>query len=416
MIDLNDCLITFLFILICTVCAGFFAGLETGLVTANRVLLQKKKIRGVLYARAAEYLLTKPDRLLGTTLIGCNIANVTAAVLFTNFLVRIGLERVAWLGILFMALLFLIFNDFIPKSFFRKNADTISVKLAPILISFFFIFQPFYVVLNGIIKVLLLVTGQLASRREELQSKRDIRFLINLTGKEVGLPPQDQKIIEDIFDFRDQTAREVMVPFHELPVININQTLKDAAQLSIDTGYRFIPVSEVRTDNMVGYLDTLEMLWKKDNAVRDIMRTPVFFPETRRISDLLLNMNQKELEVVFLSDEYGGIAGMITPGQIVGDLVHYIPEEGTRKEEIRTLEPGHYLVSGSTDLEDISHEIGIVLRQGYNRTIGGLICEKLGMIPEKGYIYEDAGFIFRITKRDERHIKEIEVTSTSISR
>ena len=119
-------------------------------------------------------------------------------------------------------------------------------------------------------------------------------------------------------------------------------------------------------------------------------------------------MNQRRLEVVFLSDEYGGVAGMITQGQIVGDLFHYVPEKGMLEEKIKKLGPGRFLVAGSTDLQDLCHEINVVLDQGLNSTIGGFLSEKMGVIAEVGDAYEEAGFVFTVTGRDARHITAIE--------
>jgi len=397
----------------CMVIAGFFAGLETGLLTANRMLIQEKQKMGDLAARAAEFIVSKPERLLSVTLVGYNIANVTAAVLLTNYLEHHGLENVTWAGILVMTLVFLVLDDLVPKSFFRRFADTFSVRLSPLLLVFYYLFLPLNLVLNLLIKSVLLLTGQHRSRREELKSKRDLRFLVNLTGKGVGLPPLDQRIIEDIFDFRDQLVREVMIPFHQLPVVGVRQSLDDAVQLASASGSRFLPVSETRTDNVIGLLDTKALFWSSGATIRDVMQRCVFYPETRRLPELLLEMNRRGLEVVLLSDEFGGVAGMITPGQIVGDLFHFNPEEGSAEEKIEILEPGRYRVCGTTDLDDLSHEVGITLRQGYNSTVGGLLCERLGMIPPAGHVFEEAGFRFEVTEADERHVIRVEITLKS---
>ena len=398
-----------IYLVLCTIIFGYFAGLETGLLSANRMLLQEKKRKGILYARTAEYLLSKPARLLGTTLVGCNAASVTAAVLFTKFFEKIGLAHLTWLGILLMSIILLMFGDLIPKSFFRRYADTVAVRLSPMLLLINILFLPITFILTLLINGLLFVTGQYASRREEVKSKRDLRFLINLKEMSGGLTHAEQKMIEDILDFRDQSAREVMTPFHRIPVVNVNQSIREVALLSYQTKNRFIPVSEYRTDNVIGYIDTEELLWKKAPSIRKIMKHAVYFPETRRIPDLLLDINRNDQKVVFLSDEYGGVAGMITPGQIVGNLVHYVPETGSREEAIKVLEPGHYLVQGSADLEDLGHEIGLTVKSGYNRSLGGFLCEKLGVIPEEGRVYEEGGFSFKVTRCDDRHVQEIEI-------
>ena len=405
----------FVYILACVVIAGFFAGLETGLLASNRMVLQEKKSRGVLYARTAEYLLTKPQRLLGTTLIGHNIANVSAAVILTNYFDQLGLRNLAWIGIVVMTFIFVVFDDLIPKSFYRRHADGVTVRLTPLLLLCYWLFLPLYLILNAIVHVLMVVTGQHRARRTELSSRRDLRFLVHLAGQEVGLDGDDQKMIQDILDFREQGAREVMIPFHRLPVINVGQSLEDAARLAVETGARFLPVARYRTDNMIGYVDSSELLWTDKVSLEDLVHEAVFYPETCVIPDLLVDMNSKNLEVVFLSDEYGGIAGMITPSQIIGEVVHYDPETGPSEETLQRLEPGRYLVHGTTDLEDVSHEIGVPFRSGYNKTVGGYLSERLGRIPAIGAIYTEGGFVFRVTDGDARHVKEVEITRVRTS-
>ena len=401
---------TYLFFFIAFICSAFFSGMETGLLAVNRTLIQEKKERGLLFARAAEFLLSKPERLLGTTLIGNNIANVSAAVLLTNHFVSLGYASYAWIGILCMAFVFLIVNEFIPKSLFRAQANTLAAHLAPVLVAVYALFLPVYIVLNNVVKVLLFFIGRHKASREEVRTKRDLRSVVNLSGKKAGLPPEDQRIIEDILHFRDQIAREVMIPFHELPVLNENQDITDAVRLAMDTRYRFIPVSRNRTDNMVGYVDTTELLWKEEKQVKTVMRRASFYPETRRIPDMLLDMNRKEEEVVFLVDEYGGVAGMLTPSQIVADIVHFTPEEGAMDDGIVLRDTGEYAVSGNMDLEDLSHELGIHFKRSFASTIGGYLCEQIGIIPEEGADYREGGYRFRIDKTTERRVERISVT------
>ncbi|MBT3276165.1 MAG: DUF21 domain-containing protein, partial [Spirochaetales bacterium] len=304
-------------------------------------------------------------------------------------------------------------DDLIPKSFFRTYADPFAAKLAPVLVGFYGLFLPIYLILNNVVKVLLYSTGRHKAAREELRTKRDLRFIVNLTGKEVGLPVDDQKMIEDILHFRDQIAREVMIPFHKLPVLNIAQDAIDAARISVDTGYRFIPVSQGRTDNMVGYIDTTELLWKREKKVDAVMKQAVYYPETRSIPDLLLDMNVKSLNVVFLADEYGGIAGMITPSQIVADIVHFTPGGGTESPDLRITESDSLLASGEMDLEDLSHELAVSFSRSYTSTIGGYLSERMGEIPEIDSEYRENGYIFRITQRNDRHIEQVEILSES---
>lgn len=400
---------TLLYLFVCLVMAGFFAGMETGLLAVNRMLIQSKCDDRVLFARTTEFLLRKPERLLGTTLIGHNIANVTGAVLVTNYFESIGREQYTWIGIIATTLVFLVFDDFIPKSFLRQHANTIAARLSPMLVLFYCIFFVPYLVLNTLVKVLLVVTGMHRAHREELRTRRDLRFLVNLTGKEAGLPTADQRIIEDILHFRDQIAREVMIPFYKLPVLTAHQELVDVVRISVENGQRFLPVSRHRTDNMIGYIDTSELIATSTQTVEQALREAEYYPETIRLPDLLLDMNRRRIEVAFLVDEYGAIAGMITPNQIVADVVHYTPEDGSFEADIERVQPGKYRVDGETDLEDLCHELGTTLSASVNSTVGGFLCERLGCIPDLGATYDEAGYRFSVVDRTSRAVRTVEI-------
>jgi putative hemolysin len=397
-------------LLACLLISGFFAGLETGMLAANRMLLQEKQRRGLLYARAAEYLMHRPARLLGVTLIGTNLANVTAAVILTDWFEQIGRPQMAWAGVLALTLVFVVFADLIPKVFFRRNADGLTVRVTPLLVAFYFVLMPVYAVLNAVVQAIMILSGQNRGGREEVRSRRDLRFLVHLAGQEVGLSRDDQRIIEDILDFREQSAREVMTPFHKVPVVTHGQSLADVARVAVETGLRFLPVARGRTDNLVGYIDASELLWRSDARLESLLHETVFYPETMQLADLLLTMNRSHVEVGFLVDEFGGIAGTLTPSQIIGDIVHYTPERGPQGPRIERLGPGHYRVSGEAGVEDLGHEIGLMLRRSYNRTIGGYVSERLGVIPPRDATYSEGGWIFRVTDRDARRVKEVEIS------
>jgi CBS domain containing-hemolysin-like protein len=408
--------VTYLILLLCTIGSAFFSGLETGLLAADQLTLYLKKEKGVPYARAADYLLLKPERLLGTTLIGTNISVVTAAIVVASAFREAGFESAAWLGSLALSVFLLIVTEIIPKSFLRRRANTIAVRLAPVLVIFHFLFLPLAAILNGIVKAILLFSGRRATRSKLPQSRDDLRLLVRLGSRESGLGRTEHRVFEDIFDFRTTLAREVMIPMHEYPVCAGTATVQEAVQISYTNGIRFLPIFEGRADNIIGYLDVasllrLELKTKSRRRIRDLMTEAAFYPDIKRIPDLLLEMNRRKIEVVFLSDEYGAVSGLITPAEIASEIVGFVPGEAFQQiEDIQIIGPGHFLVAGVTDIEDLYHDTGIPLRKLNYDTVGGFICEQLGRIPEVGATLEHGGYHFQVLDRDDRHIIKIEIT------
>ncbi|UCF99269.1 MAG: HlyC/CorC family transporter [Spirochaetaceae bacterium] len=407
---------TYLILLLCTISAAFFAGLETGLLAADQLTLYLKKEKGIYYARAADYLLLRPERLLGTTLIGTNISVVTAAIVVASALREQGFESVAWIGSLALSVFLLIFTEIIPKTFFRRRADTIAVRLAPILAIFHFLLLPLELVLNGVIKTILLILGRKAVRSKLPQSRDDLRLLVRLGSRESGLGRSEHRVFEDIFDFRTTLAREVMIPLHEYPVCTSTATIPEAVEISYTNSIRFLPVFEGRADNIIGYLDVesllrLEIISSSKPRIRELMTEAVFYPDVKRIPDLLLEMNRRKIEVVFLSDEYGSVSGLITPAEIASEIVGFVPGEVFQlTEDIEVINSGHYVVAGTTDIEDLYHETGIPLKKRNYDTVGGFICEHLGRIPQVGTIFEHGGYHFQVLDSDDRHIIKLEIT------
>ncbi len=397
-------------LLSCLLFSAFFSGLETGLLSADQLVIYSLKERGVLAAKAADFLLKKPERLLGTTLIGTNIAVVTAAVLLSSFLRQRGPYWGVWSGSLVLSLILLIFSEIIPKSFFRQRSETISIKLSPILLFFYFLFLPLTFLLNRIVNLLLFIMGRNKLHSKLPQSREDLRLLVRLSSREAGLDPSDYNLFINIFNFRNTMAREAAIPLHEYPVCRIDCKPAELAEISLRTGYRFIPVYQERTDNLMGYVDTEEMLYQNTHSIRDIMKKAKFYPDTKKLPDLLLEMNRKKIKVVFLSDEYGAVSGLITPKQIASEIVGFIPgKEIVKKEIIHKLSPGHFHVSGTTDLEDLHKETGIPFIRGNYDTIGGFICERMGEIPKIGATFEEGGVLYRVIDRDARRIKKLEI-------
>lgn len=393
----------------CLLGAGFFAGLETGLLSADKLHIFSRKEKGILWARMTDFLLSRPERLLGTTLIGTNISVVTASIVLAGYLRDRCGGIIVTLGSIGLSVVFLLLSEIIPKTFFKRYANTVTVRLAVVMVGFYVLFLPISFILNRIIGFFFLLTGR--NHHDKMpQSKEDFRLLMHLSSRESGLGYDDSRIIDDIIDFGASTAREAMIPFHRYPVCHKNQNPGRIISLARQTGFRFIPVFERRTDDIIGCLDVRSLAGNADEPVVSLLQEPVYYPETKPLPDLLDEMIAKELEVVFLTDEYGAIAGVITPMEIASRLIGFIPgKEHTHKDEIRKDGPGIFIAGGATDLEFFSHETGIPIEKGSTETLGGYLCEKLGRIPPAGTVYSENKVAYTVLESDRRWIIRIRI-------
>jgi putative hemolysin len=398
-------------IVFCVLAAGFFAGMETGLIAANHMVIYQQKEKGRWGARCAYFLLQKPDRLLATTLIGTNAAVVTATILMLILLRGWNVPSlVEWAGVFGLTLVVLVFAEIVPKSFFRTFADSATLRCAPFLAVCYVIFLPLGLSLNALINVLLFVLGRHRRVKKLPRSREDLRLLLRLRSRELALPPEDQRLIDDLFAFPETKAREVMIPVNRSPLCPVEMPPAEAVTLAAETSARFLPVYVRRSDNIIGYVDIEDLLCAPPPGLRPVMREAVFYPETKRIPGLLLEMNQRDLDLVFLCDEYGLISGLITRAEIISDIAG-TGEEGTAGEDAGQAgaPSNRFIVPGMMNIDDFSERTGIVLEKGGYDTVGGYLCEKTGEIPKVGAEFNAGTAIFRVLERDKKQVKKVEV-------
>ena len=394
----------------CLIIASFFAGIETGLLSADKLNIYSNKEHGKSWAKAADFLLKKPERLLGTTLVGTNAAVVTSAVVLNNYL-RINYSSgAAFSGSLILTVIYLLFSEIIPKTFFKRYSDTITVRLAAFLLFFYYIFIPFTFLLNILVKVLMFLLGQKSIDEKLPRSRDDFRLLMHLSSRESGLGYDDYRTIDDILDFSMTLASEAMIPLHKYPLFHIDTKPLYIIKAAGEMNQRFFPCYEMRTDNIIGYIDVQDFIFSGNKSIKQILHDPVFYPEVKPLPDLLNSMVERNLDVVFLCDEYGGISGMVTHLQISSEIIGAIPGDlHTVREDIIRIDKNSFIAAGSTDLEYFSHVINLKIKKGSNETLGGYICEKMGIIPEIGKVFVEDRIKYTILDGDNLSISSIKV-------
>ncbi len=398
-------------IIICILCAGFFAGMETGLIAANQLVIYQRREKRRWDARCAHFLLQKPDRLLATTLIGTNVSVVTATILFITLLRGLLIPAYAeWVGVFTLTLVILVLAEIIPKSFFRTFADSVTIRFAPLLAVFYVIFLPIALLLNSFVRILLILLGRHRQVKKLPRSREDLRLLLRLRTREMALPPEDQRLIDDLFSFPETKAREVMVPINRTALCPVELPLADAVALAEEASARFLPVYAKRSDNIIGYIDIEDLLCPGPMNLRQAMQEAVFYPETKRIPGLLLEMNQRDLDLVFLCDEYGLISGLITKAEIISDIAGTPSEEnGVHGPESKDPAANRFIVPGTMSIDDFTERTGVIIEKGSYDTVGGYLCEKTGEIPRIGGVFNSGNAVFRVLERDKKQIKKVEV-------
>jgi magnesium and cobalt transporter len=243
--------------------------------------------------------------------------------------------------------------------------------------------------------------------------QREIKQLINV-GEEEGLLSEDEgEMIESILSFRDTLAREIMVPRPEAVIISANTPIEEVHQLVIQEGHSRFPVHDGSVDNIIGILHVKDLLafWgEKKLDLKDILRTPYFIPETKKISHLLKELRDKKSHMAVVIDEYGGTAGLVTIEDIIEEIVGEIRDEHDSEETLMiATDEGDLLVDARLEIEKLVEHFNLEVPKGNFESVGGFIISLLGRVPQPNETITHAPLEMTIESADARKIRKVRV-------
>ncbi|KIH77942.1 putative hemolysin [Geoalkalibacter ferrihydriticus] len=395
------------------VLSAFFSGSETALMALDKLrvkyLVKKKK----KHAERLERMLDQPDRLLGAILVGNNLVNIAASVFATGLFVHLYGERGELLTILVLTPILLIFAEICPKTYSARNPERVSFwVLRPILAVMWLLAPVIWVVTR--VSRLLTQWMQGDDKPSPILSEDEIRNIISV-GEEAGvLPKENRRMLHGIFDLSAIRARDIMIPRTEVVAIEANTSFDEALLLAQEARHSRFPVYEGSLDQVVGIIHSKDILrfvgCTDEFSLRESCRPPYFVPESKRVGTLLQAFRKKRVHLAIVVDEHGGMEGIVTLEDIVEEIVGEIQDEYDAEEvEIRELGPRRYLVDGSASLRILNRRFHLQLSEEHANTLAGFLMHKLGVIPEKGAVWESDGLVFTVRRVVERRIEEIEM-------
>jgi CBS domain containing-hemolysin-like protein len=377
----------------------YFAGTETAFISVNRVrieLWRRKKNRS---AEIIADFLRKPEKFIYTTLVGNNLANVSFASFATLYFHKYLSETLTWFLITGITILW---GEIIPKTLFRSLADWIIKKVAPVLLFFYYLFQPIIWIVSSMSRIILRTLGYSSAEIKDFFSKKDVEVLIKESQNYVSMEEEENIILTRLLDLKQLHVRDAMIPRTEIEAIEETAPLKELIQVLIKSGLTKIPVYRKNLDEIIGVV-YLKDLFLKPESIKSIVREVLFVPETKRSLSLLRNFKQKNTSIAIVIDEYGGTAGLVTTEDLIEELVGEIIDEYDEEEiHIRKIDKNVFSVNARIEPEELKEEIGVVIPEGDYDTLAGFILNHLGHIPkrEEAFEYNDHKFVItRATRR-----------------
>jgi len=378
----------FLLILLFVVClllSAFFSGSEVALISITRAKVRTLVNEGRKGAERLAALKESPNHFLITILIGNNIVNVAAAAIATAITISIFGDIGVGIATFVVVLLLLFFGEIGPKMYATRHTERMALTISgPILL--------LSRVLSPLVWFIEKVTGRLGvSVTEPMVTEEEIKEWIDV-GKEGGTIEQEEReMLYSVLEFGDTIAREVMTPRVDVALIEDTTTLDSAMRLFNETGFSRIPVYREQVDNIIGILNVKDvfsavMAAKKDAPIKDLMYDAFFVPETKKIDELLKELQLRKVQMAVVLDEYSSFVGIVTVEDILEELVGDILDEFDKEEpEIQKLGEGVFVIDATVWVEDLNEEleINLPIHESYE-TIGGLLIDRLGHIPHPG--------------------------------
>ena len=394
--------------------SAFFSSSETAFFSLSKVKIDSLNGKETLLNRLIKKMKDDSNKLLITILIGNNIANIGAAALATSIAFKIFENNIVSIATGVMTIITLIFGEIFPKVFASKNNMLVAkITIVPIY-WFSILFFPLIFILKHLSKYLKAINQAPSFTEKELIS------MINLGEKEGEIKREEKNIINNILEFDDTNAYSIMTPRTDMYVIDIKKGLNLNAISR--TGYSRFPIINESIDNVIGivhikdiFKEMLTIEDKKNIDLKNIMRAPIFIPESKKLDSLLTHFRKSENHMVLLVDEHGGISGLVTLEDLLEELVGEISDETDKTEPyIVKVNDNEWIVPGKTEIDEVNEKTGLKIKPASEYdTFSGYILNKTGRIPalnEKIKIKDN--FIVTIRKRKKNRLDTILLTKT----
>jgi CBS domain containing-hemolysin-like protein len=428
-------LITFNLFLIALLIAltAFFVATEFAIVKVRPSRIDQLIAEGKKGAISAKKVISHLDEYLSACQLGITITALGLGwlgeptverilrPLFVNFNLSESVSHILSFSIAFALVTFLhvVIGELAPKTAAIQKAETIAIAFSGPIIWFYRIMYPFIWFLNGSARVLVGMFGiKPASEHEAAHSEEELRILLSESFKSGEINQSELKYVNNIFEFDERTAKEIMVPRTEMVSISIDNRFEDIIAIIRKEGYTRYPVVDGDKDHILGFMNAKEFLtalmMNQDSGevlhLESFTNPIIRVIETVPIHDLLVKMQKERIHIAILIDEYGGTSGLVTVEDILEEIVGEIRDEFDEDEvpEIRKVKENHYILDGKTLIEDVNNLLGINLSDEEMDTIGGWFLTQNFEI-KIGAEAKTEGFLFKVKENDGHHIQYLEV-------
>lgn len=419
---------------------GFFVAAEFALVKVRASQLELRAQEGNRWAKLTLSLVHKLDAYLSATQLGITLASLALGWVGEEVMAEIVLIVLPYLGVeallgkfnivmnealahrisvpisfALITVMHIVLGELVPKSLAIQRSEAVSMVVAGPLKVFYKILRPIIGLMNMLSNAILRLFGIQPASEHEVHTAEELRLLIDQSKQSGEIQESQHELFENVFQFNDRMVKQIMVPRTRISAISVSCTEEEIVEAAFNEGFSRIPVYEDNIDNIVGilYVKDLFALIRRAEPIHiaQIMRPAFFVPETKKINRLLRQFQRKHLHMAIVSDEFGGVSGIVTIEDIMEELVGEIQDEYDNEVPVvEKVSEQEYRVAASTAILDANEFLPFPLPEGDDyETVGGLVNVIYGAIPEIGDLAVFENYEFRILNRSRRAVELVQL-------
>ena len=384
-----DLVIKIIILVVLLFLSAFFSSAETALTTVNLMKMRHLAEAGSKSAATVIKVTDNKPKMLSAILIGNNIVNLSASSLATTVAINVWGSYGAGIATGILTFLILIFGEIMPKSMASIKANRMAMRYAGIVWVLMIVLTPIIFVINALSYAVLRIFGVDPKKDYDKITEEELRTIVDVSHESGVIEGDERKIIHNLFDFSDATAKEIMIPRIDMTMANVNWSYERLLEGYSEHKYTRIPVYENEVDNIIGFVNMKDFLIDENREnfkMRSFLRDVHFTYEKKNTAELFDEMRSNSFGITIVIDEYGAVAGMITLEDLLEELVGEIRDEFDTYEEddIIKTDENEYDVLGSANLEDLCNEIPLGVSSEDYDTIGGYVVGEFDHFPNVG--------------------------------
>lgn len=411
---------------------GFFVAAEFAIVKVRSSQLELKTSRNKRLGAITRHITSHLDGYLAATQLGITIASLGLGWIGEDVISKLILmlfevlnyhpsEKLAHsiavpIAFIFVTFMHVVFGELAPKSIaIRYPLPTTTTVAFPLRV-FYVLFKPFIWVFNGFANILLRLIGiRGASHGEEVHSEEELRLLLLESSRSGSIDLNKYEIIEKVFKFDDKLVKQVMTPRTSIFALDVDTPVDEIVDTILQENYSRVPVFQENKDNIIGilYIRDLIRLLKdaKKSDIKDILHPPFFIPNTMKVGDLLLEFQQNSRHMAIITDEFGGVDGLITMEDIIEELLGEIYDEYDEKSDVSLkISDNEFIINALSPIESLNMSLPYPLPSSeHYETLSGLILFITGRIPETNEKIYHENYEFTILKKSKSKIQLVQL-------